>query len=163
MIIDSDRSLHEFPEREEYFRRAKSGKLLILSVTEPNVGRTLKPNVVNRNWISCNLADAVFIPYAAKGTKTYALTKRLLAARLPCFTSEDAVNHELHLLGISALNRKNVGHYLENIGARKAVPETLLAKQIPLPEILPPEDVKAPHLEKTQLELFAFAKQNRRA
>lgn len=46
--------LHEFPERDEYFRRAKSGEVLILSVTEPNVGRSVKRNVMARNWVSYN-------------------------------------------------------------------------------------------------------------
>jgi hypothetical protein len=155
--------LHEFPERDEYFRRSKSGQLLILSVTEPNIARTVKRNVMVRNWISCNLADAVFIPYAAKGTKTYALTKQLLAAGIFCFTSEDAVNRELHLLGVAGLTRKNVGRYLEEMGACKAKPETPLAKQIALPEILRPEN--GPENLKqtpTQLDLLPSRKQSGR-
>ncbi|MBI4490814.1 MAG: hypothetical protein HY694_17155 [Deltaproteobacteria bacterium] len=155
--------LHEFPEREEYFRRANSGKLLILSVTEPNIGRTVRRNVMARNWVSCNLADAVFIPYAAKGTKTYVLTKRLLAAGILCFTSEDAVNRELHLLGVHGLTRKNVGRYLEDLGARKAEPEIPSAKQIVLPEVLPPEDgSEGPKRAPTQLDLLPPRKQSGR-
>lgn len=155
--------LHEFPEREEYFRRAKSSKLLILSVTEPNVGRTVRRNVMTRNWVSCNLADAVFIPYAAKGTKTYVLTKRLLTTGIPCFTSNDVVNRELHLLGIPGLTRKNVGHYLEDLGAEKAKPETHSANQISLPEILPPEEAGSSNSKKApeQINLFPLRKQNR--
>lgn len=154
--------LHEFPEREEYFRRAQSGKLLILSITEPGIGRTIRRNVMARNWVGCNLADAVFIPYAAKGTKTYTLTKQLLAARIPCFTSDDAVNRELHVLGVPGVTRKSVGRYLEDLGARKAEPETAQAKQISLPEVLPPQNgpessTRAP----TQLDLLPPRKQSR--
>lgn len=153
--------LHEFPEREEYFRRAKSGNLLILSITEPSVGRTVRRNVMTRNWISCNLADSVFIPYAAKGTKTYALTKQLLAARIPCFTSDDAVNRELHLLGVPGLTRKNVDRYLEDLGAKKAEPEIPSAKQILLPEIVPAEDVGSDRKKtEKQIDLFPLRKQN---
>lgn len=154
--------LHEFPERDEYFRRAKSRDLLILSITEPKIGRTIKRNVMARNWISCNLADAVFIPYAAKGTKTYTLTKQLLAAGLPCFTSDDAVNRELHLLGVIGLTRKNVGRYLEDLGAQKAGPESPLANQISLPEILPPEKVGSGSSKKEaeQISLFPLRKQS---
>ena len=154
--------LHEFPERDEYFRRAKHGELLILSVTEPGVGRTVRRNVMGRNWISCNLADSVFIPYAAKGTKTYTLTKQLVAASLPCFTSEDAVNRDLHLLGVPGLTRKNVGRYLEDLGARRAEPETPSTSQISLLEILPPEKIGSggSKKESEQISLFPMRKDN---
>ncbi len=157
--------LHEFPERDEYFRRAKEGELLIVSVTEPNIGRTVKQNVVARNWVVCNLSDVVFIPYAAKGTKTYTLTKRLLAAGIPCFTSEDAVNRELHLLGIPGLTRKNVGRYLEDLGAHRAEPSPPSAIQISLPEIPVSPGEKPPHSQKTQtqIELFRAEKRNQRS
>ncbi len=157
--------LHEFPERDEYFRRAKEGELLILSVTEPGIGRTVKQNVVARNWAVCNLSDAVFIPYAAKGTKTYALTKRLLAAGIPCFTSEDAVNGELHLLGVPGLTRKNVGRYLEDLGAHKAGIETPSTVQIPLLDIPASQEAKPPASEKrqAQIDLFPAGKKNRRS
>lgn len=153
--------LHEFPERDEYFRRAKSGELLILSITEPKIGRTVKRNVMARNWISCNLADAVFIPYAAKGTKTYTLTKQLLAAGLPCFTSDDAVNRELHILSVPGLTRKNVGPYLEGMGAERAEPQTPAAKQIALPEIIPPQEgSQGSNRPPTQLDLLPSRKQS---
>lgn len=148
--------LHEFPERDEYFRRAKIGRLLTLSITEPHVGRTVKRNVMARNRISCNLADAVFIPYAAKGTKTYALTKQLVTAGIPCFTSDDAVNRELHLLGVTGFTRKNVGRYLENMGAHKAESESPSARQISLPEILPSENTGSACLKKTSEQINLF-------
>jgi hypothetical protein len=154
--------LHEFPERDEYFRRAKRGELLILSVTDPRVGRSVKRNVIARNWVSCNLADAVFIPYAARGTKTYALAKQLVAAGLSCFTSEDAVNRELHLLGVPGLTRKNVGRYLEDLGARKADPQITSASQVPLPEILPTRKM-GPGIASTeakQISLFPVRRHN---
>jgi len=37
--------LHEFPERDEYFRRAAQGDLLMLSIALPDVGRTVRKNV----------------------------------------------------------------------------------------------------------------------
>jgi len=42
--------LHEFPERDEYFRRVGEGEVLILSVTPPDMGRTVRKNVMARNW-----------------------------------------------------------------------------------------------------------------
>jgi len=154
--------LHEFPERDEYFRRAKGGELLILSVTEPNVGRTVKRNVIARNWVSCNLADAVFIPYAARGTKTYTLAKQLVAAGLSCFTSGDGVNRELHLLGVLGLTRKNVGRYLEELGARKAVPQISSTNQVSLPEIFSPRKIESgiTNRDVEQISLFPIKRRN---
>jgi hypothetical protein len=62
--------LHEFPERDEYFRRAKEGKLLMLSASPPEEAKMKRPNIINRNWLACVLSDVVFVPFAEKGTKT---------------------------------------------------------------------------------------------
>ena len=112
--------LHEFPEREEYFRRAKEGKLLMLSAAPPKQGRMTKANIIQRNWLACVLSDVVFIPYAAKGTKTLAMAKRVFEANIPVFTTDQGSNGELHHLGIPGLTRKNVGAFLEKIGAKRA-------------------------------------------
>lgn len=112
--------LHEFPEREEYDRRAREGELLILSVTDPQEGRTHKKNVIARNWTACALADVVFIPFAEQGTKTLAMAERVSRAGIPIFTTDHESNKTLHTLGIIGLDRKTVGTYLEQLGATKA-------------------------------------------
>ena len=112
--------LHEFPERDEYFRRAKEGKLLMLSVSPPEEKRMKRSNIINRNWLACALSDVVFVPFAEKGTKTYALTKRILSAQIPVFTTDHESNHDLHQLGIPGLTRKSVGACLEKLGAHRA-------------------------------------------
>lgn len=112
--------LHEFPERDEYHRRARAGELLILSLTPPDEGRTLKTNVIARNWLACVLADVVFIPFAIRGTKTLAIAKQVVEKGIPIFTTDDAENRALHALGITGLNRKTVGGYLDRLGAVKA-------------------------------------------
>ena len=112
--------LHEFPEREEYFRRAKDGRLLMLSVSPPEEAKMKRPNIINRNWLACVLSDVVFVPFAEKGTKTFALAKRVLAAQVPVFTSNHEDNKELHQSGIPGLSRKSVGDYLESLGAHRA-------------------------------------------
>jgi hypothetical protein len=109
--------LHQFPERDEYFRRAKEKELLILSAADPDENKTIRKNVMNRNWLSCLLADAVFIPYAAKGTKTYTLAKEVVGTGIPVFTTEDDTNYDLHQLKIPALNRKTVGLFLDERNA----------------------------------------------
>jgi predicted Rossmann fold nucleotide-binding protein DprA/Smf involved in DNA uptake len=112
--------LHEFPEREEYFRRAKEERLLMLSISPPEEKRMKRPNIITRNWLACVLSDVVFVPFAEKGTKTFALAKRVLAAQIPIFTTDHEDNKSLHQLGIPGLSRKSVGDYLENLGAHRA-------------------------------------------
>lgn len=108
-----------FPEKEEYLRRAREGELLILSITEPGVKRMTRENIITRNIIACALADAVFIPFAEKGTKTYILCKRALVSGIPLFTSECTENKDLHDLGVRAYRRESIGAYLETIKASK--------------------------------------------
>ncbi len=112
--------LHEFPERDEYFRRAREGKLLMLSISPPEEKRMKRPNIINRNWLACVLSDVVFVPFAEKGTKTYALAKRILSTQIPVFTTDHESNHDLHQLGMPGLTRKSVGAYLEKLGAKRA-------------------------------------------
>jgi len=112
--------LHEFPERDEYFERAKKGELLMLSLSEANQTRQLRKSIMERNWISCVLGDVVFIPYGPKGSKTYTTAKKVVKLGIPAFTiaHEEAAN--LHRLGIPGFNRKTVGRFLEEHGAKKA-------------------------------------------
>jgi predicted Rossmann fold nucleotide-binding protein DprA/Smf involved in DNA uptake len=133
--------LHEFPEREEYFSRAREGKLLMLSVSPPQEGKMKRPNIINRNWLACVLSDVVFVPFAEKGTKTLSLAKRVLAAQIPVFTTDHEANKPLHQLAIPGLSRKSVGDYLENLGAHRASTFKEDQNQIVLREAnLEPED-----------------------
>ncbi|MBN1833984.1 MAG: hypothetical protein JW896_17920 [Deltaproteobacteria bacterium] len=136
--------LHEFPEREEYFRRAKDGRLLMLSVSPPEEAKMKRPNIINRNWLACVLSDVVFVPFAEKGTKTIALTKRVLASQIPIFTTDHEDNKSLHQLGIPGLSRKSVGDYLESLGAHRASSIKEDQNQIVLPEPAAEQDNKSP-------------------
>lgn len=112
--------LHEFPERDEYFRRAKDGELLMLSISDPDEGKQLRKKIMERNWISCVLADIVFVPYGPKGSKTYTMAKRIARTNIPIFTNDHDESKDLHNLGIQGLNRKTVGQFLEKHGAKIA-------------------------------------------
>ncbi|MFH1968977.1 MAG: hypothetical protein ABIJ53_01520 [Verrucomicrobiota bacterium] len=113
-----------FPQKEEYYRRAKAGELLVLSITEPNRKRIERPNILLRNWVACALADVVFTPSSEKGTKSFNAIKRTVKAGIPIFTcqydpdKEQDVNKQLFDMGITAYNRKTVGPYLESLGAK---------------------------------------------
>ncbi len=109
--------LHEFPERDEYFRQAEAGELLMLSVCDPEDGRQSRKNIMNRNWMACMLGDVVFIPYGPKGTKTFTTAKKLVEAHIPAFTIDHPTSVDLHKLGIPGFNRKTVGAFLEQYGA----------------------------------------------
>lgn len=111
--------LDDFPERDEYFRRANSGELLMLSIFEPETRKQIRTNIIERNWIACNLGDVVFVPYAVKGSKTFTMAKRVHAAGIPIFTTGSNENKDLHEIGIQALSRETTGIFLEKIGAKK--------------------------------------------
>jgi len=122
--------LHEFPERDEYFRRAKSGELLMLSVSKPGETRQLRKNIIERNWISCALADIVFIPYGPKGSKTFTMAKRITSTNIPAFTLDSSECKDLLQLGIPGFNRKTVKAFLEDNSAKLAVPRDEVRKSV---------------------------------
>jgi len=122
--------LHEFPERDEYFRRAKTGEMLMLSVSNPEETRQLRKNIMERNWTSCMLADIVFIPYGPKGSKTYTMAKRISKENIPIFTIDHEESKDLHELGIPGFNRKTVKAFLEDHGAKLAIPQNEIRKSI---------------------------------
>jgi len=145
--------LHEFPEREEYFRRAREGKLLMLSVSPPKETRMKRPNIINRNWLACALSDVVFVPFAEKGTKTLGLAKRLLTAQVPIFTTDHEDNVALHQLGIPGLSRGSVGTFLEKMGGHRAQLSEERNNKTVLPEITSEPENKSPSFLQGKLNL----------
>ena len=122
--------LHEFPERDEYFRRAKNAELLMLSISNPDETRQLRKNIMGRNWVSCVLADIVFIPYGPKGSKTYTMAKRIVDASIPVFTIDSDECRDLHKLGIPGFNRKTVKAFLKDRGAKLAIPQKEMRESV---------------------------------
>lgn len=152
-----------FPEKEEYYRRACDGELLVLSITEPNTKRFLRQNILARNWIACALADVVFVPFAEKGSKTLITVNQVVQADIPIFTCQYSadkltdINKDLFELGILAYTRKTVGKYLESLGANTtgeapfpppnpfATAPALLVKESPRP-YAPNQRARQPNL-----------------
>jgi len=146
--------LHEFPERDEYFRRAENGELLMLSISNPDETRQLRKNIMERNRISCVLADIVFIPYGPKGSKTYTMSKRTVNTNIPVFTIDSDESKDLHKLGIPVFNRKSVKVFLENNGARLAVPQNEIRKSIDVEVYNKPQSQQLSFIkEPTQIKL----------
>lgn len=146
--------LHEFPERDEYFRRAEENELLMISIVDPDVGKMTRKNIIERNYIACMMSDVVFIPFAAKGTKTFAMAKRLLSKDVPLFTTDCEENSDIHELGIPGLTRQNVGRFLENVGAKRSEPNNKRPnrKKEPQPQPEQEDNPKPPPM--SQLNFF---------
>ena len=135
-----------FPQKEEYYRRAREEELLWLSITEPDQKRFLRQNIMFRNRVACALADVVFVPFAEKGNKTLVTVKQVLRDGVPMFTcqySDDRatdVNKDLFALGVPAYTRKTVGKCLESLGVTVDAPppfpskpaESLVVRESPL-------------------------------
>ena len=97
---------------------------------------------------ACVLADAVFVPFAAKGTKTLTTCRKVVKAGIPIFTSADESNVALHDLGVSQLTRKTVGAFVEELGARLPEPQDPEAEtEAPVQQPLWPELAEIPEEE----------------
>lgn len=120
----------------------------MLSISSPEEARMKRPYIIFRNWVACAISEVVFVPFAEKRTKTFALAKRVLSAKIPIFTTDHESNHDLHELGIPGLTRKSAGGYLENLGAHRAqaiekeVNRINLSQPIPDPEKKPPKFIQ---------------------
>jgi predicted Rossmann fold nucleotide-binding protein DprA/Smf involved in DNA uptake len=136
--------LHEFPESDEYFKRAKENELLMLSAVAPDETRQKRKNIMQRNWLSCVLSNLIFIPYGPKGSKTYTTAKKIINAKIPVFTLEHSIANDLHELGIPGFNRKTVRDFLEQMGAKEPVGEEK-------PETTTPEELTSHKLLKEKI------------
>lgn len=123
-----------FPQKEEFYRRAREEELLWLSITDPQQKRFLRQNIMLRNRVVCALANVVFVPFAEKGNKTLITVKQVLRDRAPIFTCQYSdekatdVNKDLFALGIPSFNRKTIGKYLESLGASVSAPAPFVPK-----------------------------------
>jgi hypothetical protein len=133
-----------FSQKPEFYRRAREDELLWLSVTPPEQLRFERKYIVLCNRVACALADAVYVLFAEKGTKTMSVVRHAVKTGVPMFTcqySDDKatdVNKDLFALGLPSYNRKTVGKYLESLGAR-----------IDAPPPFPPKPPQAPVVRET--------------
>jgi hypothetical protein len=128
---------HSFIQRPEYERRSAEGELLLLSISPPQHTAQTKDIIMIRNWIVCNLADAIFIGGAEKKSlqwsarlrkltprrqKTFALSKRLIAAGIPVFTVDHPDNMDLIDIGIQGYKPKDIQNAMVGWGSKRAIP-----------------------------------------
>lgn len=85
-------------------RAVRDGRLLILSPFAETVRRTTAAQAVRRNHLVAALADAVWVPHAAPGGKTWATIRAALERRQPVFTFDDPFNHDLAISGAGKIS-----------------------------------------------------------
>jgi len=136
-----------FPQKEEFYRRARDGELLWLSVTPPAQKRIERKIILQRNRVACALADIVYVPSAPRGSKTYTVVRRALKDGVPIFTCwnpherPEFSNQHLYDLGIPYHTRKTVGKFLESLGARTDDPPPFEKPLSERPRVLTPPPI----------------------
>lgn len=80
-------------------RAVKDGRLLILSSFAASCRRTTAAQALQRNNLVAALADAVWVPHAAPGGKTWTTIRAALERQQPVYTFDDPSNHELAMAG----------------------------------------------------------------
>jgi predicted Rossmann fold nucleotide-binding protein DprA/Smf involved in DNA uptake len=144
-----------FPQKEEFYRRARDKELLWLSVADPGQKRFERRNILKRNRIACALADVVFVPFSEKGAKTFVTIKQVLKDKVPIFTSqygrdkETDVNKDLFMLGVPSYTRKTVGQYLESLGALTNTPPPFHPKADSSPDVVEESAARTTKLRQT--------------
>jgi predicted Rossmann fold nucleotide-binding protein DprA/Smf involved in DNA uptake len=84
-------------------RAIKEGRLLVLSPFADDIRRTTAAQAVQRNNLVAALADAVWVPHAAPGGKTWLTVRAALECGQPVFTLDDEANKTIHEIGAQPL------------------------------------------------------------
>lgn len=121
--------------------------------------KTIKEKIMERNWMACVLGDIVFIPYGPKGSKTYITAKKVIEANIPAFTLDHPTCIDLHTLGIPGFNRKTIGAFLEEKGAKRPINGNENSKESPESKYEIPE-YKAPVVNEPAQTMLNFKKDN---
>ena len=93
------RSLEKMRLLKDYQKAVEGDRLLLISPFQGNQHRLTSALAQKRNQFVTALADAVFIAYAAPGSKTEALAKQLANENKPLLTFESSDNQNLMGLG----------------------------------------------------------------
>ena len=98
VILCPARSIEGMRIKNEYKHPIENGKLLILSAFSQNHNRISSKRSFIRNDFVATLADQIFIPYAADGSKTETLCREWLEKGKSVFTFNS--NHNKNLIKI---------------------------------------------------------------
>jgi predicted Rossmann fold nucleotide-binding protein DprA/Smf involved in DNA uptake len=90
--------------KPEYRKPLEDGRLLILSPFSGKEKRISSDKAVRRNYFVAALATAIFIPYAAPGSKTKTFCQELLKWGKRVYTTDDEKNTSLIERGIKTIS-----------------------------------------------------------
>ena len=107
VILCPARSLERMRIKKEYQALLKNGRMLIISPFDGKHNRISSERSARRNHFISELADEIFIPYAAPGSKTEKLCFRVLESDKNVFSLDDSYNANLFLRGVKAISKKN--------------------------------------------------------
>jgi predicted Rossmann fold nucleotide-binding protein DprA/Smf involved in DNA uptake len=109
VIICPARSIEGMRIKPEYRKPLEDGRLLILSPFSGKEKRISSDKAVRRNYFVAALATAIFIPYAAPGSKTKTFCQELLKWGKQVYTIDDAKNTHLMEEGIPTISQHSTG------------------------------------------------------
>lgn len=93
LIVCPARSIEEMQLAPAYKKKLLSeGRLLLLSPFSEKQRRVTAQNSLLRNRFVCAIADEIFIPYAAPGSKTEKFCSEILGGNKPLFTLDSDCN-----------------------------------------------------------------------
>ena len=104
VIICPARSIEGMRIKPEYRKPLEDGRLLILSPFSGKEKRISSDKAVRRNYFVAALATAIFIPYAAPGSKTKTFCQELLKWGKRVYTTDDEKNTSLIERGIKTIS-----------------------------------------------------------
>lgn len=100
-------------------RAVKEGRLLILSPFAENIRRTTAAQAVKRNNLVAACADAVWVPHAAPGGKTWATVGAAMDRQQPIFAFTDDANGGLMEAGARPFDDLDVVAWSDRTGANR--------------------------------------------
>lgn len=92
LIICPARGIEKMRLTPAYKKLLSAGRLLLLSPFSEKQCRVTAQNSLLRNRFVCTIADEIFIPYAAPGSKTEKFCIEILAGNKPLFTLDNDYN-----------------------------------------------------------------------
>jgi len=95
VILCSARSVKGLRLTQEARQALKEDRLLIISPFSENIRRTTAAQAIQRNNLVAAIADAIWVPYAASGGKTWKAVRSVLERHQPLFTFDVPDNAEL--------------------------------------------------------------------
>lgn len=90
----------------EFRKPIDTGRMILASPFDGRTKRATTESAMKRNLAIANLAEKIFVAYAAPGSKTETLCRAISQLKKPCFTFRHEANQNLISMGFTALGGK---------------------------------------------------------